>query len=53
MLYTEEHIALKNTVTRIIDEHINPYVDEWEKAEIFPAHQVMKTMAEAGGKSFA
>ncbi len=48
MLFSEEHIALKNTVNRIIDEHINPNVDAWEDAGIFPAHEVMKRLAEAG-----
>ncbi|MEX0582520.1 MAG: acyl-CoA dehydrogenase family protein [Sneathiella sp.] len=48
MLFSEEHIALKNTVTRIVNEHINPHVDEWEEAGIFPAHKVMRRLAEAG-----
>src|SRR5690606_41786354 len=48
MLFTEEHNALKNTVLKIMDEHINPYVQEWEKAEIFPAHNIMKIMGDAG-----
>ncbi|MCF8466252.1 MAG: acyl-CoA dehydrogenase family protein [Sneathiella sp.] len=48
MLFTEEHIALKQTINRIIEEHINPNVDEWENAGIFPAHRVMKLLAEAG-----
>ncbi|MBO0332636.1 acyl-CoA dehydrogenase family protein [Sneathiella sp. CAU 1612] len=48
MQFSEEHIALKNTVTRIIDEHINPNVDAWEKEGMFPAHEVMKRMADAG-----
>src|SRR5690606_27409607 len=48
MLFTEEHNALKNTVLKIMDEHINPYVQEWEKAEIFPAHKIMKIMGDAG-----
>tara|TARA_R110002111_G_scaffold144541_2_gene210762 strand:- start:135 stop:1298 length:1164 start_codon:yes stop_codon:yes gene_type:complete len=48
MLFSQEHIALKDTVNRIIDEHINPNVDVWEDEGIFPAHDVMKLMAEAG-----
>tara|TARA_R100000005_G_scaffold71393_1_gene38887 strand:- start:4780 stop:5952 length:1173 start_codon:yes stop_codon:yes gene_type:complete len=48
MLFTEEHRALKNTVQKIMDEHINPYVNEWEEAEIFPAHKIMKIMGNAG-----
>ena len=36
------------TTERLIEEHINPFVDEWEQAELYPAHQVMKHLAEAG-----
>jgi len=48
MIFTQEHQELKRTTERIINEHINPYVDEWEKADIFPAHKVMKLLANAG-----
>ena len=48
MLFTQEHQELARTTERIVAEHINPYVDEWEKAEIYPAHDVMKIFAEAG-----
>jgi len=48
MLLTPEHEALRDTVKRFADEHINPYVDEWEKAGIFPAHQVFKGMGKLG-----
>lgn len=48
MLFTQEHDELARTTKRIIEEHINPNVDEWEKAEIYPAHKVMKIFAESG-----
>ena len=48
MIFTHEHDELVRTTNKIIDEHVNPYIDEWEKAEIYPAHQVMKKFAEAG-----
>ncbi|MCR9212698.1 MAG: acyl-CoA dehydrogenase family protein [Proteobacteria bacterium] len=48
MIFSQEHLELKRTINRIVEEHINPYVDEWEKDDIFPAHQVMKLLAEAG-----
>ena len=48
MLLTPEHQALRDTVKRFADEHINPYVDEWEAAGIFPAHQVFKGMGKLG-----
>lgn len=48
MLFTQEHNELKRTVNKIIDEDLNPYVDEWEGNDIFPAHEVMKKLANAG-----
>ncbi|MBO6826959.1 MAG: acyl-CoA dehydrogenase family protein [Sneathiella sp.] len=48
MKLTHEHKQLVQTTTQIIAEHINPYVDEWEKDGIYPAHQVMKKFGEAG-----
>jgi citronellyl-CoA dehydrogenase len=48
MKFTEEHALLRKTVNQIIDKHINPYVDEWEAAGAFPAHQVFKRFGEAG-----
>ncbi|MGZ0188672.1 MAG: acyl-CoA dehydrogenase family protein [Alphaproteobacteria bacterium] len=48
MQWTHEHLELKSTTKRIVDEHINPYVDEWEAAGQFPAHKVMKRLGDAG-----
>jgi citronellyl-CoA dehydrogenase len=48
MQFTHEHLELQNTLKRFIDEEINPHVDEWEEAEIFPAHQVFKRLGELG-----
>ena len=48
MNYTHEHLEIQKTLKRYIDEHINPYVDEWEEAEIFPAHQVFKGLGDLG-----
>jgi len=45
---TPEHEAVRATLKRYIAEKINPFVDEWEKAEIFPAHQVFKGMGDLG-----
>ena len=44
MLFTEEHRAIQDALRKFIDSEINPHVDEWEKAEIFPAHEVFKKM---------
>ena len=43
-----EHVEIQKTLKRFIDEEINPHVDEWEAAEIFPAHQVFKRLGELG-----
>jgi citronellyl-CoA dehydrogenase len=48
MQYTHEHQEIQKTLKRYIDEHINPHVDEWEAAEIFPAHQVFKDLGKLG-----
>ncbi|QSQ27066.1 acyl-CoA dehydrogenase family protein [Pyxidicoccus parkwayensis] len=48
MLFTEEHQKLRATIARFIDEEINPHVDAWEEAEIFPAREVFKKMGALG-----
>ena len=48
MQYTHEHLEVQKTLKRFIDEHINPHVDEWEAAEIFPAHEVFKGLGKLG-----
>jgi citronellyl-CoA dehydrogenase len=48
MQYTHEHLEIQKTLKRYIDDHINPHVDEWEAAEIFPAHQVFKGLGNLG-----
>ena len=48
MQETEQHKEIRRTVRRFIDEEINPYVDDWEEAEIFPAHEVFKKMGNLG-----
>ena len=48
MQWTHEHDALRRTARRIVDEDINPHVDEWERDGQFPAHHVMKLLGDAG-----
>ena len=48
MLFTEEHEAIRNTTSRFIDQEINPYVDQWEKDGIFPAHELFRKMGDLG-----
>jgi len=46
--YEEEQKSMQKTVRKIIDEDINPYVDEWEAAGSYPAHKVFKKLGDAG-----
>ena len=48
MQFTEEHEQFRKSLRRLIDEEINPHVDEWEEAGIFPAHEVFPKLAELG-----
>ena len=45
---TPEHAALRATAKRYIAEQVNPFVDQWEADEIFPAHQVFKGLGALG-----
>ena len=46
--YNSEQKELQKTVKSLIDQEINPYVEEWEKAQQFPASSVLKKFGEAG-----
>ena len=48
MQITHEHEELKRNLKRFIVEEINPHVDEWEAAEIFPAHEVFGKLGALG-----
>jgi citronellyl-CoA dehydrogenase len=48
MQYSHEHLEVQKTLKRYIDEHINPHVDEWEAAEMFPAHEVFRGLGRLG-----
>jgi citronellyl-CoA dehydrogenase len=48
MKLTPEHEEMRRTIKRFIAEEINPYIDEWEEAEIFPAHEVFGKMGKLG-----
>ena len=48
MKLTPEHEQIRATLKKFIDAEINPYVEEWEEAEIFPAHQVFKGLGDLG-----
>lgn len=48
MRFTEEHEAIRTAVAKFVDNELNPYTDEWEKAGIFPAHKVFKQLGQLG-----
>jgi len=48
MTFTHEHEELRRTLRRLIDNEINPFVDEWEAAEIFPAHDLFRKLGKLG-----
>ena len=48
MEFTEEHEHFRKSLRRLVDEEINPYVDEWEAAGIFPAHELFPKLGEVG-----
>ena len=48
MQISHEHEELKRTLKRFIAEEINPHVDAWEAAEIFPAHEVFRKLGALG-----
>ena len=48
MQITHEHEELKRNLKRFIVDEINPHVDEWEAAEIFPAHEVFGKLGALG-----
>jgi citronellyl-CoA dehydrogenase len=48
MQLTHEHEELKRNLKRFIEDEINPHVDDWEAAEMFPAHEVFGKLGELG-----
>ncbi|CAG2157185.1 Acyl-CoA dehydrogenase [Cupriavidus yeoncheonensis] len=48
MLYTEDHRNIMDSIRRFVSAEIDPHVDEWEAAEIFPAHDLFKKMGDLG-----
>src|SRR6201996_4528385 len=48
MLFTADHDEVRRSLQKFIASEINPHVDEWEKADIFPAHELFKKMGSLG-----
>jgi citronellyl-CoA dehydrogenase len=48
MQLSDEHLELRRTVERFVEQELNPHVDEWEAAGIFPAREVFGKLGELG-----
>jgi citronellyl-CoA dehydrogenase len=48
MLFTADHEEPRRALQKFIAAEINPHVDEWEKAELFPAHELFKKLGDLG-----
>ena len=48
MLFTSDHEEPRRALQKFIAAEINPFVDEWEKAGIFPAHELFKKLGDLG-----
>ena len=47
-IYTEEHWEMRQSLNKLIERDINPHVEAWEEAQIFPARSVFKTLGDGG-----
>src|SRR5512146_3409102 len=48
MLFTADHDEPRRILQKFIAAEINPHVEEWEEAGIFPAHELFKKMGDLG-----
>ncbi|MEV2222527.1 acyl-CoA dehydrogenase family protein [Nocardia vinacea] len=48
MIYSDEHQEFRALVRRYVEQKINPRVDEWERAEWMPLHEIFADMAKLG-----
>ena len=48
MIFTQEHNEIRRTVKNFVDNEINPYCDEWEKAGEFPMKEMFKKLGDLG-----
>ncbi|GIZ04653.1 probable acyl-CoA dehydrogenase 6 [Caerostris extrusa] len=46
--FNQEHEEMRKTVNKIIEKDINPYIDQWEKENIYPAKEIFKKLGNAG-----
>jgi citronellyl-CoA dehydrogenase len=48
MLFTADHDEVRRSLQKFIASEINPFVDQWEAADIFPAHELFKKLGNLG-----
>lgn len=48
MEMTAEHETFRVSVRDIVEKEIQPFVDDWERARTFPAHELFGTLGAAG-----
>jgi citronellyl-CoA dehydrogenase len=48
MLFSQDHDEPRRILQKFIQSDINPHVDEWENAGIFPAHDLFKKLGDLG-----
>ena len=46
--FNEEHESLRKLVRNFVKNEIDPHVESWEEAGIFPAHELFKKMGNLG-----
>ena len=49
MQFNSDHEQFRKVVRHFVETEINPNAEEWEKAKIFPAHELFKKVAAFGG----
>ena len=47
-IFNSDHVELRRSLRKLIDKEVNPYVEDWEKEGLFPAHEVFKKLGNAG-----
>ncbi len=48
MYFTPEQDLFRKNLRQFIDAEINPHVEEWEAAQLWPAHKILKKMGDLG-----
>jgi citronellyl-CoA dehydrogenase len=48
VLFTAEHEAFRNAVRGVLNREMVPYIEEWERASTFPAHELFRKLGSAG-----